>query len=115
MVQLGGILKTGEAAVARVEELAHVVERRAVRQQHLGAHRAEAVHDPALWTWGATVCGAGLTTALPPKLVVELAVLVEAAALEVTFVVAVECVAGCASRTASPKAAKALTATALIE
>jgi hypothetical protein len=74
----------------------------------------EAVHEPLLWTVGALACGAVLITALPPKDVTEFAALVEAAALDVR-VVAVLCVAGCASRTATPKAAKALTATALIE
>jgi hypothetical protein len=49
-VQLGGIVKTGEAAIACVEERANVVDGRAVRQQHVGAHRVEAVHDPLLWT-----------------------------------------------------------------
>jgi len=61
---------------------------------------------------GALACEAGLITALPPKVVDELAVLAEAAALEVAVPV---CVAGCAARTARPKAAKAVTATAPIE
>jgi hypothetical protein len=57
------------------------------------------------------VCGAGLIEALPPKKVDELSVVV----LEAAAVLAVECVAGWASRTTKPKAAKALRATAPIE
>jgi hypothetical protein len=63
---------------------------------------------------GALACEAGLIEALPPKKVDELAVLAEAAALEVE-VLALVWVAGCAARTARPKAAKAVTATAPIE
>ena len=49
-VQLGGFLKAGETAVAGLEESLHAVQRPAVRQEHVTAHGAEAVHEPLLWT-----------------------------------------------------------------
>jgi hypothetical protein len=114
-VQLGGIMKTGEAVVAGVEERPHVVEGRTVRQHHVAAHRAEGVHEPLLWICGATVWGAGLITALPPKLVDESAVLAVAVLVLAATEVVVACVAGWASRTSTPNPANALTATAPIE
>jgi len=59
---------------------------------------------------GVLVCGAGLIEALPPKLVDESVLAVAVATVAVPV-----CVAGCAARTARPKAAKAVTATAPIE
>src|SRR3954453_23777643 len=121
-VELGGFDKPAEPAVALVEERVHLVERRAVGDPHLAPHGADTVHHPPLWTLGALDDEDGPIEP-PPSKPNESSSLNELSSLngscELTSVVAAgeppPWVAGCASRTASPKRAKATAAAAPIE